>query len=485
VSTPDIDHPVTGSDPVTADVRPPYASRASGGSRVAPALFWQQLLASLAQRRVIPVVGPDAVIIDGEYGPRPFVEYVARRLEEMLELGPSPVTENVTLHDVACRFLIERGGQVDELYNYVKLAIADLPVAPPSALRKLARISAFSLYVTTTFDTLLQQAIDVERFHGERRTQVLAYSPEQVQDLPVPMASLSGPLVYHLLGRASPFPDYVVTEEDTLEFVHSLQSENHRPHFLFDELRSNTLLIIGNGYSDWLARFFLRIAKRERLLVARSKTDVVADARARDDASLNQFLRHFNSQTKIFAGGAIEFIDELSARWDAEQATATPERIAPQLSGQSDQSDAVFVSYASEDFTAAQALAEAIRAAGLPIWFDRSGGLQGGDDYESKIRERIEHASFFVPVLSPNVLTSQRRFFRLEWTIAADVAKRASPNLPFLVPVRIGDVPPDASQVPELIRRAHWMDLRRDNMDEVVQRLRTLYREYRLGRPTV
>jgi TIR domain/SIR2-like domain len=482
VPTPDIDPQATSPDPATTPARLVSVSRPSGSSQVAPALFWQQLLASLAQQRVIPVVGPDAVIIDGEYGPRPLVEYVARRLEEMLELGATPATEHATLHDVACRYLVERGGQIDELYGAVKLAVESQPTTPPPALRKLARISAFSLYVTTTFDGLLQQAIDEERFHGEHRTQVLAYSPEQVQDLPVPVAALPGPLVYHLLGRASPFPEFVVTEEDTLEFVHSLQSENHRPHLLLDELRSHTLLIIGNGYSDWLARFFLRIAKRERLLVARSKTDIMADSRARDDTSLSDFLRHFNTQTKIFAGGAIEFIDELSARWDAQPLTAAPQRVAPAVS---DQLDAVFISYATEDVATAQTLADAIRAAGLPVWFDRSGGLQGGDDYESKIRESIEHASFFVPVLSPNVLTSQRRFFRLEWTIAADIAKRASPNLPFLVPVRIGDVQSDAPQVPEALRRAQWMDLRRDGMDGVVQRLRALFREYRLARPTV
>jgi hypothetical protein len=467
------------SSAVTAP-RPASPPRASGGSSVAPALFWQQLLASLAQRRVIPVVGPDAVIIEGDLGPRPFVEYVARRLEDMLELGASPETDHVSLHDVACRFVAERGGQLDEdFYGTVKLATEGLAAEPPPALRKLARISAFNLYVTTTFDGLLEQAIDDERFQGQHRTLVRSYAPQKVEDLPSSVAELSCPLVYHLLGRMSPFPEYAVTEEDTLEFIHTLQSENHRPNLLLDGLCSNSLLIIGNGYSDWLARFFLRIAKRERLLVARSKTDIVADSRARDDASLSHFLRHFNTQTKIFAGGAIEFINELSDRWSAQQATSTP---TPVVAVATNRADPVFISYASEDVAMAQALADAIKSAGLPVWFDRRGGLEGGDDYDAKIQDRIEHASFFVPILSPNVLTSERRYFRKEWRIAADVAMRAAPNLPFLVPVRTGQVPPDAPEVPEAIRRAHWMDLRPDSMDEIVQRLRALYREYQLSR---
>jgi hypothetical protein len=89
-----------------------------------------------------------------------------------------------------------------------------------------------------------------------------------------------------------------------------------------------------------------------------------------------------------------------------------------------------------------------------------------------------------VPLLSPNVLTSERRYFRKEWRIAADVAMRAAPNIPFMVPVRSGQVPIDAPELPESIRRAQWMELRRDSMDNVVQRLRTLYREYQLARST-
>jgi hypothetical protein len=58
-----------------------------------------------------------------------------------------------------------------------------------------------NLYVTTTFDLLLEQALNEERFGGAPKSATLAYSPNNVQDLPCEMANLDRPTVYHLFGR--------------------------------------------------------------------------------------------------------------------------------------------------------------------------------------------------------------------------------------------------------------------------------------------
>jgi hypothetical protein len=46
---------------------------------------------------------------------------------------------------------------------------------------------------------------------------------------------------------------------------------------------------------------------------------------------------------------------------------------------------AVFVSYASQDAEAAQQLCNALRAAGVEVWFDQS-ELRGGDAWDALIR---------------------------------------------------------------------------------------------------
>ena len=61
--------------------------------------------------------------------------------------------------------------------------LRDANFAPPLALRQLAQITDFDLFVTTTFDPLLEQAINAERFDGAQSTEVIAYAPNRVADL--------------------------------------------------------------------------------------------------------------------------------------------------------------------------------------------------------------------------------------------------------------------------------------------------------------
>jgi hypothetical protein len=62
---------------------------------------------------------------------------------------------------------------------------------------------------------------------------------------------------------------------------------------------------------------------------------------------------------------------------------------------------AVFLSYASQDAEAAQRLAEALRTAGVEVWFDQN-ELVGGDAWDAKIRGQIASCALFVPVISAN-----------------------------------------------------------------------------------
>lgn len=464
-------------------IDPETEGRAADRSSASP-LFWRQLFSGLKDRQLIPVVGQDALIVEDEDGPCTLNQYIARRAEKLLEPPPAKRSAPpVSLNDLACRY-VDAGGEIEEVYWAANEALKENPVPVPEALRKLARIEAFTLYVTTTVDDLLRRALDEERFGGEARTQSVAYDPERPADLPAPVDRLHSPVVYQLLGRISPEPDYVLTDEDTLEYVHALQNQPRQPTHLFDALRARTLLIIGSGYSDWLMRFFLRIGKNERLLVARTRT-LVVEAGAESDKRLADFLRYFSRQTKVYAGSATDFIDELAERWEEHRASlpeeerATRAPAAPFSAPPAAEEHPIFISYASEDAEPAQALADSLKAAGLPVWFDKGGGLQGGEDYERKILQRINNASFFVPVLSRTVLTPEKRFFRIEWKEALNVERRAAESQEFIVPVRADDLPQDSEQVPARFRELHWMDIGGGGgLDEVVGRLQDLYQNY-------
>jgi len=137
--------------------------------------------------------------------------------------------------------------------------------------------------VTLTFDSLLAAAIDQVRTAG--RALELAYSPKNAQDLLSPLDELRQPIVYHLFGKLSSQPDFVITEEDMLEFLHHMQSRSVAEH-LFDALRDNHLLFIGCAFPDWLSRFLLRIAKSRQLSLRRAETEYLVGSLTNRDSDL-------------------------------------------------------------------------------------------------------------------------------------------------------------------------------------------------------
>ncbi len=60
---------------------------------------------------------------------------------------------------------------------------------------------------------------------------------------------------------------------------------------------------------------------------------------------------------------------------------------------------AIFLSYSSDDAEAARRICESLRAVGLEVWFDQS-ELRGGDAWDASIRKQIKECSLFVPIIS-------------------------------------------------------------------------------------
>jgi adenylate cyclase len=121
-------------------------------------------------------------------------------------------------------------------------------------------------------------------------------------------------------------------------------------------------------------------------------------------------------------------------------------------------SNAVFLSYASEDTTAAQRLAEALRAAGVEVWFDRE-ELRGGDAWDRRIREQIRDCRLFIPMISAHTEVRSEGYFRREWRLAVERAGDMAEDQPFLMPVVIDDTNERSARVPDSIRQAQWSHL--------------------------
>src|SRR6185295_1473666 len=314
---------------------------------------------------------------------------------------------------------------------------------------------------------------------GQPSTEVIAYAPNRVADLPVERSQLQRPVVYHLLGRLSASPTYVVSDEDMLEFICALQSEHLTPEKLFHELEHNHLLLIGSDFSNWLARLFLRMAKRKRLSDPRDVGEVLADDHTMQDERLVAFLQQVSVRTRVY-GGAESFVAELHARWTKRQRPAgvpagtpsAPQRFLPPSREMPD--NAIFISYAREDLPAVQRLKAAMDAAGVRTWFDLD-RLEGGDDYDRKIQRNIARCSYFIPVVSSTTERRQEGYFRREWSYALDRTRNMAEGAIFILPVCIDAIDTARASVPDRFRAVHFTSARDGEPPSAfVQRLKEL-----------
>ncbi len=420
---------------------------------------WEDLLNYIEERRVIPIVGPELLRVETDTGSRLLYDWMAEKLAARLGVDVRALPQPYTLNDVVCWFLSSRGRREDA-YTRLRTILRETTFGPPPALRQLAQITDFDLFVSTTFDPLLENALNAERFAGQPSTEVIAYAPNRVADLTVERERQQRPVVYHLLGRLSASPTYVLSDEDTLEFVCALQSEHLTPEKLFHELEHNHLLLIGSNFSNWLARLFLRMAKRRRLSDPRDVGEIVADSHAPRDRRLMSFLQQVSVRTRVYSG-AEKFVAELHARWQARRGRSAsglpgagqtqrflpPEREMPE--------HAVFISYAREDLAAVQKLKAALDAAGVTTWFDMD-RLESGDDYDRKIRQNIARCAYFLPVVSATTQRRHEAYFRREWSYAVDRARNIAEGGVFILPVCIDGTGEAEALVPERFKALHF-----------------------------
>jgi TolB-like protein/cytochrome c-type biogenesis protein CcmH/NrfG len=119
---------------------------------------------------------------------------------------------------------------------------------------------------------------------------------------------------------------------------------------------------------------------------------------------------------------------------------------------------AVFLSYASQDAEAAKRICEALRAAGVEVWFDQS-ELRGGDAWDAKIRKQIKECALFVPVISANTQARTEGYFRLEWRLADQRTHLMAKGRPFLLPIVIDETRDTDAHVPDSFVEVQWMRL--------------------------
>jgi hypothetical protein len=419
---------------------------------------WEELLLFIEERRVIPIIGKELLVVDIDGTEVVWEHLLAQQLAGTLGIDAGDLPPNCDLNDVALVY-VRQGGKRTRIYSRIKSLVEEHPVPIPESLKKIAAITHFNLYISTFSSPHLVKAIDEVRFKAEKKTRCLSYSPYlPTEDLPndgspSSLATLRVPYVYQLFGPLTSATDFAVTEEDTLEFLHSLQSDSHRPKNLFNELKRNHLLFLGCSFPDWLERFFVRTIVNERLLLPRETSQLIADTCTHADHRLALFLRHY--QTDVYdSGSSTGFVDELYARWRERNRSSVPQAVPASSGARKMEAGAIFLSYARQDQAAVQALRTALENAGLDVWFDLR-ELQPGESWEREIKANVLRCSMFVPVLSRNTQNRYEGYFRREWKLAIKRAELMDDRFPFIQPVIVDDLPEGVPEVPEEFWERH------------------------------
>ena len=409
---------------------------------------WEELLLLIGEQVVVPIVGKELLVVPVGGKQMLLEHYLTVRLAEQLGVPLDELSDEPDLNEVAVLDLRKAGTKANTRKRLIKKKLREImardqfPV--PEMLKQLASITQFELFVSTTFDSLLQQALDEVRFGGEKRTHSLAYyiHDRSHQDIPDNVYSVDEPYVYQIFCPVSS-SDFAVTEEDHLELLHRLQDSSHQPKMLFDELADKNLLFLGCGFPDGLARSFVRTIANQRLFGCRS-TNKLVDSRAKTEASLDFFLRHCGTEAYI-SGDTAEFVNTLFEKWQKNVGPATivqpkvpPRR--PEMPAPKQESHSIFLSYKSDDVDKVTKLKEALEKSDLKVWFDRDEkALRGGDNWDREIEKGIDNCTLFLAVISRNAQTVEGEF-RREWERALKRQERISREVPFIIPILIEDL---------------------------------------------
>ena len=105
-----------------------------------------------------------------------------------------------------------------------------------------------------------------------------------------------------------------------------------------------------------------------------------------------------------------------------------------------DEAKHVFVSYVREDTERVDKLCEALEAANIPYWRDRT-ALAPGDQWKQKISRAIRSGSLiFLACFSDRTQAKAKSYMNEELTLAAEEFRQYPPGATWLIPVRFAEI---------------------------------------------
>jgi hypothetical protein len=406
---------------------------------------WESFIDNLTAGEIVPVLGNDLSLVKRENDdPAPLYEYIARELTRRLEIPYS----GQTIGELALAYPNENiPSTCNTIYNKI-----DEDTFFTDPLEKLAEITDFKFFVTTTLDDLLVKSLIKARNLKKNDLKVIDYSLQQLSDTPTFGDDEEGPpvTVFNLLGSFGNVIESAFNEEEMLEHFLSITSKYNRhpmADYFVQKVNNKILLFLGCDFPDWFMRFNIRILTNQRYKY-RNFNDYLVPTQYENDSGLIQFLKYFNKNIIVMEkskeGNALAFVKELHEQW-----VESIENRPIQYDG------SVFLSYNHADRENVQRLKTILRAKGIRnVWFDID-DLPSGE-HRTHIESEIKKCKVFIPLISDTCLSRPESYtWKVEWA-AVEARMKADKyygGMSFhILPIILDDTPRNDERIPSFLR---------------------------------
>lgn len=336
------------------------------------------------------------------------------------------------------------------------------------SLMKLLQTRCFRVVITTAIDPYLE--IAMEKVWGKNGFDVIQIENAQqsFRQVIFDEFGVTRPVLCYVFGKADakrPNNRFVLSENDAMERISTWFKKYDTNKFL-DYVKNFQLLSVGSKFDDWMFRFFWYLLRGE-FGNASGGQQVAVEIKKGDSQLADYLIREkvkVFPDARLFMGNALERIQELS---DLRQ---LPRR-----------DNGVFISYAHEDRYIALPLFERLHSAGINVWIDEE-KLEGGNEYEKRIRNAINNCKIFMPILSSQVksdlIGQTDRWYQKEWhwaQIRHDDESRISSEgrTQFkVIPIVVGDYRYNENyhqRLPKCILETTAFETAKDNIERLIQ----------------
>ena len=243
----------------------------------------------------------------------------------------------------------------------------------------------FPLIITTSIYGVLERYL--------KNYEVRSYIKEKSDEHDISLAfdstyeqRISKSSIYCLLGQLNRYLPSVVTENDFLSYLYSLQDTNLHPVYLKKYLTTRSVFMLGCDLPDWTFRFLLFSLKHKNGELKESNGTRNDFAGGTLSDNIDSELERFLSDIKYHSCNKVtEFLRDINAKLNPEA--------KPRL----------FLSCYNKDYTALLPLKEKLSAR-FDVWFcpEQVEGL-GGEQYWRKIKEGLASSQYIMPVVTDSL----------------------------------------------------------------------------------